>query len=160
MEPKFWAAFCEGVGREELIVEQFAPPGSPAHRQLEMVFAARTRAEWSRFASEVDCCLEPVLEVDEALASELARERGMVVELEQPGVDGPVRALSCPVRLSRTPAEPRRLPAPGLGADTRAILGSVYTVEEVEELISSGAAKAADWEPTAPSSTADAARAS
>ena len=87
LEPKFWQAWCRGVGREELIDKQFERPGSEAHAQVEEIFKARTRAEWEAFAREHDCCLEPVLELDEALASELVREREMVVEIDQPGVE-------------------------------------------------------------------------
>src|SRR3712207_8784959 len=46
--------------------------------EVESVFAARTRAEWEAFNAEHDCCLEPVLDLDEALESELVRARAMV----------------------------------------------------------------------------------
>ena len=87
LEPKFWQAWCRGVGREDLIERQFEPPGSAAHAEVEAVFASRTRAEWEAFGAEHDCCLEPVLELDEALDSELVRARGMVAELAQPGAE-------------------------------------------------------------------------
>ena len=35
----------------------------------------RTRDEWTAFAGEHDCCLEPILDLDEALDSELVRAR-------------------------------------------------------------------------------------
>ena len=60
----------------------------------------RTRAQWEAFAGEHDCCLEPVLDLDEALDSELVRAREMVVEHEQPGATEPVRLLGVPVKLS------------------------------------------------------------
>ena len=63
------------------------------------------RDEWRAFASQHDCCLEPVLDLDEALDSELVRAREMVVELDQPGAGG-VRLLGVPVKLSRTPGAP------------------------------------------------------
>ena len=31
LEPKFWAEFCRGVGREDLLEHAFDPPGSDAH---------------------------------------------------------------------------------------------------------------------------------
>ena len=31
LEPKFWQAWCRGVGREDLVERQFDPPGSDAH---------------------------------------------------------------------------------------------------------------------------------
>ena len=111
LEPKFFTAFATGVGREDLIPKQFEPPGSDAHKEVEQIFRARTRDEWAQFASEHDCCLEPVLELEEALDSELVQARGMVTGLDQPGVDEPVRLLGPPVKLTRTPADANRSPA-------------------------------------------------
>src|SRR5207253_1694429 len=87
LEPKFWQAFCRGVGREDLIERQFERPGTEAHAQVVEIFRGRTRAQWEQFAAAHDCCLEPVLELDEALSSELARAREMVVEIAQPGAE-------------------------------------------------------------------------
>jgi alpha-methylacyl-CoA racemase len=141
LEPKFWQAWCRGVGREELIGEQFQPPGSHAHEQVCEIFRARTRAEWEAFAREHDCCLEPVLELDEALDSELVRARRMVVELDQPGAERPVRQLGVPVKLDRTPGEHDRLPGPALGEHTEQVLGEAgYSEAEIAELLAGGAA--------------------
>jgi len=141
LEPKFWQAFCRGVGREELIAHQFDGPGSDAHRAVELVFAERTRAQWEQFAREHDCCLEPVLELDEALDSELVRAREMVVEIDQPGCEEPVRQLGLPVKLTRTPGEHARLPGPALGEHTESVLLEAgYSQAEVDELLASGAA--------------------
>ena len=140
LEPKFWQAFCRGAGCEELLDHAFDPPGSPAHRRLEEVFASRTRNQWQEFASQNDCCLEPVLELDEALDSELVRERGMVVELEQPGVARPVRLLGLPFKLSRTPGDPTRGPGPVLGEHTVAVLGEAgYGQAEIDAMLEAGA---------------------
>jgi len=122
VEPKFWAAWCHGVGRPDLLAHQFDPPGSDAHRAVEEIFLARTRAEWERFASEHDCCLEPVLELDEALESDLAQAREMVVTVDQPGLAQPVRVVGPPIKLSRTPADAHRRPAPALGEHTDEVL--------------------------------------
>ncbi len=118
LEPKFWAAFCNGVGRPDLIEKQFEAPGSEAWQEIAAVFRSRTREEWRAFNDEHDCCIEPVLDLDEALDSELVRAREMVVELEQPEL-GTVRQLGDPVKLSRTPGDPTR-PAPGLRRAHRA----------------------------------------
>jgi len=138
LEPKFWRAWCRGVGREDLIDKQLEEPGSDAHAQVERIFLERTREEWRAFASQHDCCLEPVLDVDEALDSELVRARKMVVELDQPGA-GRVRQLGVPVKLSRTPGSVRA-PGPGLGEHTREVLASLgYSEQEVTALEDSGA---------------------
>jgi len=141
LEPKFWQAWCRGVGREELIGAQFERPGSEAHAQVAEIFRGRSREQWEAFAREHDCCLEPVLELDEALASELVREREMVVEIAQPGAAAPVRQLGVPVKLGRTPGEHGRLPGPALGEHTEAVLlAAGYSAAQVAELLESGAA--------------------
>jgi alpha-methylacyl-CoA racemase len=141
LEPKFWQAFCRGVGREELVASQFERPGSQAHGEVTEIFKGRTRAEWEVFAQAHDCCLEPVLELDEALETELVRERGMVVEIEQPGAERPVRQLGVPVKLGRTPGDHARLPGPALGEHTEAVLlAAGYDEAEVAELLAIGAA--------------------
>ncbi|HEY0517820.1 MAG TPA: CoA transferase [Solirubrobacteraceae bacterium] len=141
LEPKFWQAWCRGVEREDLIVAQFERPGSPAHAEVGEIFRGRTRAQWEAFAREHDCCLEPVLELDEALASELVAAREMVVELEQPGAEQPVRQLGIPVKLTRTPGAHDRLPGPALGEHTEAVLAAAgYSAEQISQLLASGAA--------------------
>jgi alpha-methylacyl-CoA racemase len=144
LEPKFWQAFCRGVGREDLIERQFERPGSDAHAQVVEIFKGRTRAQWEAFAGEHDCCLEPVLELDEALSSELVRAREMVIELSQPGAERPVRQLGVPVKLSRTPGEHARMPGPKLGEHTEEVLEAAgYSREQIAELFDSGAVAAA-----------------
>jgi len=140
LEPKFWAAFCRGVGREDLVEHAFDPPGSDAHQAVCDVFASRTREQWRLFASEHDCCLEPVLDFDEAMRSALVASRDMVVELEQPGARSPVRLLGAPIKLSRTPADPTRAPGPALGEHTQEVLASAgYSTQEIASLHEAGA---------------------
>ncbi len=139
LEPKFWAAWCRGVGREDLVEGQFDRPGGEVHREVETIFAARTRAEWLAFAGEHDCCLEPVLDLEEALASELVRARDMVVEIAQPGAERPVRLLGVPVKLGRTPGDPARAPGPALGEHTHQVLSEAgLDAGEIEALEAAG----------------------
>jgi alpha-methylacyl-CoA racemase len=139
LEPKFWQEWCRGVGREDLVEMQFEPPGSEAHAEVERIFLERTRDEWQAFASEHDCCLEPVLGLDEALDSELVRAREMVLRLEQPGAASGVRLLGVPVKLSRTPGAPAG-PGPALGEHTREVLSALgYSEDEVASLLEGGA---------------------
>lgn len=139
LEPKFWRAFCEGSGHPELIEAQFERPGTEAWEKIATVFREKTRTEWKAFNDEHDCCIEPILELDEALESDLFRERGMVVEFDQPGI-GPVRQIGSPIRMSRTPAAEASA-APAIGADTRDVLASAgIAPEEIEQLFEVGAA--------------------
>ena len=139
LEPKFWSAFCTGVGREELIEQQFEKPGSEAHRGRRDL-QDEDAEEWKAFNDEHDAMIEPILELDEALESELIREREMTIAYEQPEL-GEVTQLGFPIKLSRTPAGIDR-PAPALGEHTVEVLTAAgYSTEEVEALEESGAAK-------------------
>jgi alpha-methylacyl-CoA racemase len=140
LEPKFWQAWCRGVGREDLIPTQFEAPGSAAHVEVQSIFMERTRAQWEAFAGEHDCCLEPVLDLDEALSSELVRAREMVVEHNQPGATDTVRLLGVPIKLSRTPGDAGQRPGPALGEHTAEVLEAAgYSAEEIAALEESGA---------------------
>ncbi len=140
LEPKFWKAFCDGVGREDLLVKQFALAGSDEHAEIAKVFRSKTRGEWAAFNDEHDCCIEPVLAIDEALASDLVRGRGMVMNIDQPGV-GPVEQLAPPfVFDGERPG--RDEPAPGFGEHTDAVLLEIgYDEDEINSLRESGAVK-------------------
>jgi crotonobetainyl-CoA:carnitine CoA-transferase CaiB-like acyl-CoA transferase len=103
------------------------------------IFRERTRVQWRAFASEHDCCLEPVLALDEALESDLVTARQMVVELAQPGAARPVKLLGVPVKLSRTPGDAARAPGPELGQHTDAVLAAAgYSPEDLAALHASG----------------------
>ncbi len=139
LEPKFWQRFCEHTGHPDLVEKQFERPGSDAWRQVAEVFRSKTRDEWRAFNDEHDAMIEPVLGLDEALDSQLVREREMVVKVDQPEL-GPVELLGAPIKLSRTPADPTR-PAPALGADTDAVLAEAgFSEDEIAAMRDSGAA--------------------
>ena len=79
-----------------------------------------------------------MLDLGEALDSELVRAREMVVELDQPGTDG-VKLLGVPVKLSRTPGAPAG-PGPELGEHTREVLAGLgYSADEAGVLEETGA---------------------
>jgi crotonobetainyl-CoA:carnitine CoA-transferase CaiB-like acyl-CoA transferase len=140
LEPKFWQAWCEGVGRPDLLEHAYDSPGSESHAAVAEIFRGRTREQWREFASEHDCCLEPVLGLDEALDSELVAAREMVVELSQPGAERPVKLLGVPIKLSRTPGDASRAPGPALGEHTDEVLAAAgLTADEIADLHESGA---------------------
>jgi alpha-methylacyl-CoA racemase len=140
LEPKFWQAWCDGVGRPDLVEHAFDGPGSPSHDAVAEIFGQRTRDQWRAFASEHDCCLEPVLDLEEALDSELVASRQMVVELAQPGVKRPVKLLGVPIKLSRTPGDAGRAPGPALGQHTDEVLAAAgFSESEIAALLAAGA---------------------
>ena len=89
------------------------------------VFRERTRDEWTAFAGEHDCCLEPVLDLDEALDSELvARARDGASSWTSPA-SARCRQVGFPIKLSRTPAVDRAAGAGARRADTDEVLARV-----------------------------------
>jgi alpha-methylacyl-CoA racemase len=118
VEEKFWAAFCRGLGREDLLACQHDPPGSPAHTELSQLFLRRTREEWTAFGRRHDCCLEPVLSLDEALAA--PELEALVVDVPQPGAVHDVRVLGPAVRMAGAAAPDATVPS--LGEHTTRVL--------------------------------------
>jgi alpha-methylacyl-CoA racemase len=138
LEPKFWGAFCNGVERPDLIEKQFEQPGSDAWREVAELFRSRSRDEWQAFNDKHDAMIEPVLDLDQALDSELFKAREMVVELEQPHL-GTVKQLGVPIKLGRTPGRVEG-PAPALGEHTDEVLREAgYSEEEVAAMKDAGA---------------------
>lgn len=130
---KFFGVLCELIGRPEWATdprfENFA--ARLAHRDeltemLDGVLMTATTADWmQRFGGSVPAA--PVNDIAQALDNPFAREQGLVVDVPHPA-RGTIRTVACPIRC---PGEelPKR-PAPQLGADTLAILGSIRDDDE------------------------------
>jgi crotonobetainyl-CoA:carnitine CoA-transferase CaiB-like acyl-CoA transferase len=119
LEPRFFARFCEAVGRPDLAARQLDDEGRGPVEELEEIFASRTRDAWAAFGREHDVCLTPVLEGDEPRRDPQLASRGLFSEV--PGADGVAgRALATPVRVDGERAPPRA--APGVGEHTDAVL--------------------------------------
>jgi crotonobetainyl-CoA:carnitine CoA-transferase CaiB-like acyl-CoA transferase len=132
LEPKFWLAFCAGVGLEGKGTDLVPGPHQNELRaKLAGIFKTKTRAEWETFGRERDCCLEPVLSPEEAMRDPHLVARDMF--FEQDGM-----------KHFRTPLTPRHTtfaPPPPQGAHTDAILRECgFTAAEIAELRASGAA--------------------
>ena len=133
LEPKFWREWCVGVDREDLIDRQLEPPDSEAGRQVADVFMQKTFDEWVSFGQEHECCLDPILELDEALESDLFKSRSSVVEYEHPSF-GKVRQVGPPIRFSRTTAR-KPSAAPGVGEHTDEVLAEIgLDKDEIDQL--------------------------
>src|SRR6266568_1086462 len=64
LEPKFWRTLCATLDRPDLFDSQYSE-GLDTQRELESIFASRTRDEWEQKLSGLEVCCEPVLDVDE-----------------------------------------------------------------------------------------------
>jgi alpha-methylacyl-CoA racemase len=130
LEPEFWAAFCQAVGRPNLLGEQFAPAvsGHPVYDDLCTLFRSHTLQEWVEILRDVDACCEPVYPVGEALASPPVQALGMLAE----------GALLPPLRFSDLqPRSPARSAA--LGEHTGALLAELgYGEADIRKLRADG----------------------
>jgi len=114
LEEKFWLLVCDTLGRPDLKAAHLATgaDGTHARNEVAAIFRGRTQAEWVAIFDAVDCCVTPVLRLEESLANAQIAARGMVVEV------GGVRQFAPPVRLSEfEPGAATAAPAAGGNGD-------------------------------------------
>ena len=138
----FWAPFCDAVGLPEMR-DKVPSADAEAIRKVKAHMLSKTRDEWLAIIPK-DISVVPLLEFDEVLEGPYAKERGMVLELDHP-LEGKVRQLSSPFRLSDTPPTFRHF-APVLGEHTVDVLHSVgYSDGEIGEFEKAGVVRASRW---------------
>jgi crotonobetainyl-CoA:carnitine CoA-transferase CaiB-like acyl-CoA transferase len=117
LERKFWETLCDILGCPELKGKHivYGEEARPVKERLAAVFASRTQHEWSDVFALADCCVSPILTVEEALENEQLRARGMAVVKE-----GLIQ-LAPPVKLSEFEFAIVR-EAPGSGEHTDEVL--------------------------------------
>jgi crotonobetainyl-CoA:carnitine CoA-transferase CaiB-like acyl-CoA transferase len=120
LEPKFWSAFVELIGADELEGSAFAlgDDGARTAAAVERALATRPRDRWLQFAEERGLPMGPVRGFDEASADPTFASAGLIEQLPMP--DGTAVSGVGPWNptLGRTPD----WPAPQLGEHTAAIL--------------------------------------
>ena len=138
LEPQFFAAFCETIGRPDLIPGGVAPPELPRIKEeVRAILRTKTRDEWMLLFGKVDACVEPVLALGEALRDPHVEARGLIVEVTLPE-GGTVRQLGHPIRYSATPPEYRSAGVPA-GRHTREVLRELgYAESEIAEFEKTG----------------------
>jgi crotonobetainyl-CoA:carnitine CoA-transferase CaiB-like acyl-CoA transferase len=136
-EHKFVESLLHALQRPDLIAIALQPPG-PAHEPvrafLREAFAQRTLTEWTDFLAPLEIAWAPVRTLHEAVTSDNARARGMVVEVPagQPHLGLPIKFRNEPGRI-----DPR---LDQLGASTDAVLAEAgYPADEIAVLRAAGA---------------------
>ncbi|WP_439813614.1 CaiB/BaiF CoA transferase family protein [Zavarzinia sp. CC-PAN008] len=141
----FWRILCERLELAEWGARpEFADGRARAanRKALEDGLSARTaqltKAELgARLGGQVP--FGPVLDAAEIVAEPHYAAREMVVSLDVPGLDQPVRIAGVPVRMTDTPGRVAHA-APRLGQDTRAVLAAAgIAPDRIDALAASGA---------------------
>ena len=143
IEPWFWENLCRAIGREDLIPHQQAGEEKRAEiaHTLEATFLTKTRDEWFDVLRDANISVGKVYNLEEALSDPQVMDRGMVVELEAPGVpNGKVRQPGIPFLLSETPGAVR-FPGSVTGQHTAEVLADLgYSPERIATLKAHGVA--------------------
>ncbi len=144
LDPKWWPAFCEVLGRRDLEAdERFAEPaGRTGNRdaliaELEATFETKPRAEWLALLKAAGLPCGPVNDYA-AVANEpqvIANE--YLTTLEDPNL-GEVGIVGSPIQMSETPVGPKAT-APDLGQHTEEILLDLdYAWDDIERFKDAG----------------------
>lgn len=104
---------------------------------MEEIFATTTVDIWVARLRDAGIAAHPLVDFDALLDSAVARDRGLVLWRDHPGV-GPVRATGQVPRLSRTPLRPLR-PVGLPGSDTLEIARQSLSDEQVARAVEDGA---------------------
>ena len=137
LEPKFFAALCEGLGFPEWKNgEMLKKEPALVKETFRKVFRTKTRDEWIEVFRELDACVEPVMDLEEVSNDEHLLHRGMWPEVEIPLTDHmTIKQMGCPMHLSKCPPSYSHAGYPE-GYHTEEILSSLgYAKEEIEEMI-------------------------
>lgn len=110
MEPRYWATFCEAMGKPEYAAWQLDPARRWQIREgFQAIFATRPRDHWLAHLEAAGTQFAPVNSLADALDEPHFRDRGMVIALDAPG--GALTQAGPPVRLGPfPPPEPAVLP--------------------------------------------------
>ena len=136
LEPKFWAALCKAIDREDLIQDQYVE----GHAQdiliaeLTRIFQKKQVDEWMEIFVDVDACVTEVREISRSVQDDHAAQRGLITPIR--GKDGEVyEQLGVFPKLSDAPGYIAG-DAPLRGQHTRQILRSLkYPAKQIDEML-------------------------
>ncbi|MSU64800.1 MAG: CoA transferase [Opitutus sp.] len=124
---KLWKKMCEVIERPDLAADpRFATIAARLGNRLDLIaemeksLARRTAAEWIELFLAAGIPAGPILNYAQALDNEHAQAREAVMEIDHP-VEGKIKSIGFPVKLSETKQRVRRAP-PLLGQHTEEIL--------------------------------------
>ena len=96
LERKFWVNLCDILDTADLKDKHlvYGAEAEPVKARLDAVFASRTQKDWTAVFAKADCCVSPVLTIEESLANEQLRARKMIVD------EGGIAQFALPLKFS------------------------------------------------------------
>ena len=140
---RYWSAFTRAIGRPELESDPRFVGSVERYRQnselveiIDAVFGAHTLLEWEEKLAGHSVIWAPVRRLEETRDDPQARTMGYFRRVEHPEL-GAFETVGPPLFMSEHPM-PSNAPAPGLGADSSAVLRAAGLSEvEIESALSS-----------------------
>ncbi|MGM0603931.1 MAG: CaiB/BaiF CoA transferase family protein [Bacillota bacterium] len=145
---KLWEKFCTALNIEELIDDpKFKTNPLRTENQDELIpilkkkMKTKTTEEWMEIFEEFELPYSPLNTIDKVVEDKNLNYRGMISEIDQPGV-GKVKVAGSPFHLSKTPGTVRTH-APALGEHTEEVLVKLldYSKDEVDQMKENGSIK-------------------
>ncbi|MDH2386044.1 CoA transferase [Bradyrhizobium sp. CER78] len=143
---KFWAAFCDVIGRPDLREDarfETAPKRAASRDELVTIlapiFARRSRADWLQVLGVAGIPCGAIKSVGEVCETPQLTQRGMVQTIRHPAA-GDVKLIARPTRFGDEPPAPSS-PPPMLGEHTREVLAEWlgWTDDRLERFAVEGA---------------------
>jgi len=140
-----WPLFCAAIDHPELTDDERYNSGWARTQRydelipiIEEAMRQRTTAEWVETLAEMGIPVGPVQDIAQVATDPQIVHREMFVELDHPAL-GPTKFTGNPIKLSRTPGAPSRVP-PQLGEHSAGILAELLEMspDEVDRLIADG----------------------
>jgi alpha-methylacyl-CoA racemase len=140
LEKKFWDTFCVLIERPDLQPMHHPLTPEQSHwvrEELTQLIGAQTWAYWREKLEGSDCCVTPVLKLEESLSHPQFVARGMVLP-GQSAAGKPFVQFGSPVQMTGFDFA-IRYPAPAQGQHTTEILLQAgYPSDEVDALMAQG----------------------
>ena len=138
LEPRFWENLCQISGREDLIEhEADTTKHSEFTEHLRAMFKNKDRDTWFQELKDIELCVAPVLNLEEALHDPHQQHRKMTVTVEDENL-GSIEQIGIGPKFSETPGSVRSTaPHPGKHTD-EVLAGLGYDSSRIASLRESG----------------------
>jgi alpha-methylacyl-CoA racemase len=135
LEPKFAALFFETIQKPQWLAKTMLPLGEQQQlkEDISALIKQHTLQYWQKIFAQVDCCVEPVLSINEVAKSDFVRDRNMIVELT---LDDDKKIKQIAAAIQFTEHSPNYTVAKQVGENTIEVLKKIgYCKNKIKRLL-------------------------